>query len=154
MRAATRAPALSGGRCLSLRGRSIQRQLSRGRAALEHNRLVAESGEGELAEVRETDLSVKAAKNRYSLFVEGTMAANEALKRTFPYNLINASGSVDEVKAIVMSELAYQSSLELAEDTYNAIKHIPTVSARPRRGRSGCSEAAAAAAAAAPASPC
>ena len=29
---------------------SIQRQLSRGRAALEHNRLVAESGEGEPAE--------------------------------------------------------------------------------------------------------
>ena len=114
---------------------SIQRQLSRGRAAVEHNRLVAETGEGELSEVRETDLSVAAAKKRYHLFVEGTMAANEALKRNFPYNLINASGTIEEVKSIVMSELAYQSSLELAEDTYNAIRHIPTSSEITRHAR-------------------
>ena len=114
---------------------SIQRQLSRGRAALEHNRLVAESGDGELEEVRETDMSVKAAKNRYSLFVEGTMAANEALKRSFPYNIINASGSIEEVKTIVMQELAYQSSLELAEETYNAIRHIPTAAEITRHAR-------------------
>ena len=70
------------------------------RLALEHNRRVNDSGEGELAEVRETDLSVKAAKQRYMLFVDGTMAANEALKRSFPYNLINASGTVAEVKPL------------------------------------------------------
>lgn len=80
-------------------------------------------------------MSVKAAKERYRLFVEGTMAANEALKRSFPYNLINASGSVGEVKAIVMSELAYQSSLELAEDTYNAIRHLPTAAEITRHAR-------------------
>ena len=114
---------------------SIQRQLARGRAAIEHNKLVAESGEGELQEVRETDLSVKAAKRRFQLFVEGTMAANEALKRSFPYNLINASGSISEVKSIVMQELAYQSSLELAEDTYNAIRHIPTAAEITRHAR-------------------
>ena len=56
---------------------SVQRQLSRGRKALEHNKQVDECGEGEYVEVRETDLSVKAAKQRYRLFVEGTMAANE-----------------------------------------------------------------------------
>ena len=43
------------------------------------------------------------------------MSANEALKRTFPYNLLNASGTVEHVKEVVMQELAYQSSLELAE---------------------------------------
>jgi len=53
---------------------------------------VEEAGEGELMEVRETDLSVKAARQRYRLFMEGTMAANEALKQTFPFNLINAAG--------------------------------------------------------------
>jgi len=114
---------------------SVQRQLSRGRKALEHNKLVEESGEGEMEEVRETDLSVKAAKTRYRYFVEGTMAANEALKRSFPYNLINASGSVEEVKAVVMQELSYQSSLELAEDTYNAIRHIPTAAEVTRHAR-------------------
>ena len=104
---------------------SIQRQLSRGRLALEHNKAAAESGEA-LVEVRPTDLSVAAAKQRYRLFVEGTMEANEVLQQSFPYNLINASGSIDEVKQVVIHELSYQSSLELGEDTYNAIKHIPT----------------------------
>ena len=99
---------------------SVQRQLSRGRKALEHNKQVDECGEGEYVEVRETDLSVKAAKQRYRLFVEGTMAANEALKRSFAYNLINASGSIEEVEAVVMQELSYQSSLELDEATYRA----------------------------------
>ena len=114
---------------------SVQRQLSRGRQALEHNKHVKESGEGDLCEVRETDLSVKAAKTRYRLFVEGTMAANEALKRNFPFNLINASGTVEEVKAVVLQELSYQSSLELAEDTYNAIRHIPTAAEITRHAR-------------------
>jgi len=114
---------------------SVQRQLSRGRKALDHNKLVTETGEGELEEVRDTDLSVKAAKQRFKLFVDGTMAANEALKRSFPYNLINASGSVEEVKNVVMQELSYQSSLELAEDTYNAIRHIPTAAEITRHAR-------------------
>ena len=104
---------------------SIQRQLSRGRLALEHNKAAAESGEA-LVEVRPTDLSVAAAKQRYRLFVEGTMEANEVLQQSFPYNLINASGSIDEVKQVVIHELSYQSSLELGEDTYTAIQHIPT----------------------------
>ncbi len=45
------------------------------------------------------------------------------------------TGSIEEVKAIVMSELAYQSSLELAEDTYNAIRHIPTAAEITRHAR-------------------
>jgi hypothetical protein len=114
---------------------SVQRQLSRGRQALEHNKHVKETGEGDLCEVRETDLSVKAAKTRYRLFVDGTMAANEALKRNFPFNLINASGTIEEVKAVVLQELSYQSSLELAEDTYNAIRHIPTAAEITRHAR-------------------
>eukprot|EP00967_Tisochrysis_lutea_P020461 scaffold23234_cov28-Tisochrysis_lutea.AAC.4 len=62
------------------------------RQALEHNKRVEETGEGEKVEVRETDLSVKTARQRYRLFMDGTMAANEALKQTFPFNLINAAG--------------------------------------------------------------
>jgi len=105
---------------------SVERQLMRGRQATEHNKRVAETGEGEPLEIRETDLSVKAARNRYRLFTESTMAANEALNQTFPFNMINASGSIEEVRQVVMQELSYQSSLELQEDTYNAIKAIPT----------------------------
>jgi adenylate kinase len=114
---------------------SIRRQLSRGQQALEHNKQVEEAGEGELMEVRETDLSVKAAQTRYRLFVEDTMAANDALKRLFPFNMINATGTVEEVKHIVMQELAYQSSLELAEETYGALAHIPTAAEVTRHAR-------------------
>ena len=48
-------------------------------------------------QVRDTDLSVSAAKARYRLFTEGTMKANEELKRCFPYNLIHAQHGVEEV---------------------------------------------------------
>jgi adenylate kinase len=114
---------------------SIRRQLSRGQQAVAHNQQVGETGQGELMEVRETDLSVKAAQTRYRLFVEDTMAANDALKRLFPFNMINASGTVEEVKHIVMQELAYQSSLELAEETYKALAHIPTAAEVTRHAR-------------------
>ena len=63
------------------------------------------------------------------------MRANEALKQSFPFNIINASGSVDEVRHVVMQELSYQSSLELQEDTYAAIKHIPTAAEVTTRAR-------------------
>lgn len=56
---------------------------------------------------------MKAAKRRYRMFAESTMAANEALKQTFPYDLINASGSIESVRTGVMQQLAYQSTLEL-----------------------------------------
>lgn len=114
---------------------SIERQLSRGRQALENNKRVAETGEGELLEMRETDLSVKSARNRYRLFVEGTMAANEALKQSFPFNLINAAGTIEETRQVVMQELSYQSSLELQEETYDALKHLPTAADVSKRAR-------------------
>ncbi len=108
--------------------------------------------------MRETDLSVKAAKDRCAchhlpshvaitgdlhvisrhlprsavlpradrLFVEGTMAANEALKRSFPYNLINASGSIQEVRSIVMQELAYQSCKQRHPRTAVVGSHLYT----------------------------
>ena len=77
-------------------------------------------------DVRETDLSLKAAQTRYRLFVEDTMAANDALKRTFPFNIINASGTVDEVKSIVMQELAYQSSLEVCPRNESSLECLQT----------------------------
>jgi len=114
---------------------SVERQLWRGRQAVEHNKKARETGEGELVEVRETDLSVKAARNRYRLFAESTMAANEALNETFPFNMINAAGTVQEVRQVVMLELSYQSSLELQEETYNAIKVIPPAAELAKRAR-------------------
>ena len=115
---------------------SIRRQLFRGQKAIDHNeRLASGEAKGEPAEVRETDLSLKAAQTRYRLFVEDTMAANEELKNAFPFNIINASGTVDEVRQVVMQELAYQSSLELAEETYETLRHIPTAAEITKHAR-------------------
>lgn len=37
-----------------------------------------------------------------------------------------ASGSIEDVEKEIIRELAYQSSMELSADTYEAIKNIPT----------------------------
>lgn len=41
------------------------------------------------------------------------MAANDVLKKSFPFDMINASGTIEAVRVAVMQQLAYQSSLEL-----------------------------------------
>ncbi|KAL6054376.1 adenylate kinase [Balamuthia mandrillaris] len=108
---------------------SIRRQIHRGKMALEHNARIRESGDAELLsqliEVRETDISVKAAKVRFETFNEQTLKCLSSLKELFPYNVIDASGSIEEVQRIIAKELKYQSSLELNQDTYNTLKDIP-----------------------------
>ena len=44
------------------------------------------------------------------------------LKSFFPFSLIDAMGSLDEARAQIMRELRYQSSLDLDEATYAAIR--------------------------------
>ena len=44
------------------------------------------------------------------------------LKQYFPFSLIDAMGSLEECKAQIARELRYQSSLDLDEATYSAIR--------------------------------
>ncbi len=104
---------------------SVQRQVRRGRQAIEHNEHVRESGEGSLFEVRPTDLTEEAARNRYRVFKERTYDSLRALREVFYYHYINGSGTVEEVQNRVLKELQYQSSLELEEETYDFIAGIP-----------------------------
>ncbi len=104
---------------------SMRRQLLRGRRAVEHNEAVRESGEGALFEVRPTDLTEEAARNRYRVFKERTYDSLRALREVFYYHYINGSGTVEEVQARVLKELEYQSSLELEEETFDLIADIP-----------------------------
>jgi len=105
---------------------SVRRQLARGKHALEHNTRVQETGQGDLLEVRQTDTSVQAARSRYKVFSEQALDALSSLKKEFPYHVIDASGTIDSVEKEIARELAYQSSLELKQATYEAIREIPT----------------------------
>jgi adenylate kinase len=104
---------------------SVRRQVLRGRQAQENNLRVRESGEGELMEVRPTDTSEEAARNRYRTFKETTYESLKALREVFYYHYINAFGTIAEVQARVLEELQYQSSLELEEETFDFLSNIP-----------------------------
>ncbi len=104
---------------------SVRRQVLRGQQALENNVRVRESGEGRLMEVRATDTSEEAARNRYRTFKELTYESLKALREVFYYHYINGLGSIEEVQARVLGELQYQSSLELEEETYDFLSDIP-----------------------------
>ena len=107
---------------------SIERQLIRGKQILEHNKEVRETGVGELMEARATDLDPEKAKRRYQVFKEQTWDALQSLQQTFHYHFINAEGAVAEVEQNILSELSYQSTLELDPATYDRLKDLPLAS--------------------------
>jgi adenylate kinase len=104
---------------------SVRRQLLRGQRTIAHNAEVEASGVGESWEIRKTDLEEDAAHRRYKTFKESTYDSLTTLREVFHYHFINAHGSVIEVQQRIISELKYQSSLELDEATYDRISSIP-----------------------------
>ncbi|MEX1049781.1 MAG: nucleoside monophosphate kinase [Akkermansiaceae bacterium] len=104
---------------------SIVRQLKRGRETLAHNAEVRQAGIGELEEERATDFDPDLARNRYRTFKEKTYDALVSLKQIFHYHFINAQAPIDVVQRNIISELEYQSSLELDPRTYDTLRHIP-----------------------------
>ncbi|MEM9365640.1 MAG: nucleoside monophosphate kinase [Planctomycetota bacterium] len=106
---------------------SIERQLYRGRMAMLHNERAPSEGD-ERIPIRATDLDPVAAKRRYRVFKEKTWDALKSLKQIYHYHFIDAGGSVEEVEKNILSELAYQSSLELDPATYDAVRKLPLAS--------------------------
>ncbi len=104
---------------------SVERQLFRGRQIEKHNEEVRATGIGELQELRPTDLDVEAAKHRYRIFKESTWEALQSLREVFFYHLVNAQGTVAEVEQNILSEMKYQSSLELEPATFEMVRNIP-----------------------------
>jgi adenylate kinase len=107
---------------------SVQRQLQRGRMAQLANEQASTSGLGELRQVRKTDLSVEAARNRYRTFKEVTYESLTSLREIFHYHYVNAQLSIEDVQEAIVRELKYQSSLELDQTTYDLIAGIPIAS--------------------------
>ncbi len=107
---------------------SVHRQMQRGRMAQEHNKRMEETGSGQFEELRKTDLSVEAARNRYRTFKEITYDSLTSLRKIFYYHLIDAQQSIEEVQRNIITELKYQSSLELDQAVYDIIAKIPVAS--------------------------
>ncbi|MDG2125415.1 MAG: nucleoside monophosphate kinase [Verrucomicrobiales bacterium] len=107
---------------------SIARQLHRGREVTTHNEKVRRTGEGELLELRATDIDEAAARRRYVVFKEKTWEALQSLREQFFYHFINAEGTVAKVEQNILDELRYQSSLELDPRTFELLRSIPLAS--------------------------
>eukprot|EP00878_Enallax_costatus_P008241 GHUV01008615.1.p1 GENE.GHUV01008615.1~~GHUV01008615.1.p1 ORF type:complete len:600 (+),score=182.10 GHUV01008615.1:310-2109(+) len=105
---------------------SINRQMQRAELAQAHNRRVKDAGVGEqqLQEERSTDVAPEKARKRYQIFKQHYPAVLR-LKQFFPFHLIDASYSLSDTQEQITQELRYQSSLDLGEETYSAIRHLP-----------------------------
>ncbi|MDR2576738.1 MAG: nucleoside monophosphate kinase [Puniceicoccales bacterium] len=77
---------------------SVERQLGRGVQAKRHNENVRKTGEGTLIEVRKTDESPEAARDRFRTFQEQTADALNVLQEKFPCHRVNAEGSFEQVR--------------------------------------------------------
>jgi adenylate kinase len=104
---------------------SIARQLGRGRQIAEHNRKVAETGDGTAIDLRATDLSEELVRGRYQVFKEQTWTALTSLRQLYHYHFVDAEGPIAEVQANILKELKYQSSLELDPRTFQRLRVLP-----------------------------
>lgn len=113
---------------------SVRRQLHRAKEVQMHNLRVKDAGFGSLLEARTTDLDEKKARLRYSIFKHHYTTLLRLMQH-FPFTLIDAMGSLKECELQIAKELRYQSSLDLDEDTYALIAHIPLAKEVVRRSR-------------------
>jgi len=105
---------------------SIERQLKRGVAIREQNRRLRDKSLP-LLEERDTDASPEAGRKRYKIFRDH-YSTLQTLKKHFPFTMIDASGTIEEVQQNIIKEFKYQSSLELTQETYDMVQRIPLVS--------------------------
>lgn len=106
---------------------SVRRQLQRGRKVEQHNKLVEMTGQGDSIPVRPTDYDESLIRSRYKVFLRHFDALMK-LKKFFPFHLISAVGSIEDVMHAIWKEFEYQSSYELDQRTFDTIQHIPIAS--------------------------
>lgn len=103
---------------------SVRRQMLRATMAAQHNKRAADAGSEDIWNVRTTDVDDKKCRRRYEVF-RAHYATILRLKQYFPFSLIDAMGGLEDTRAQISRELRYQSSLDLDEATYAAIRHLP-----------------------------
>jgi len=107
---------------------SVARQLKRGRETKALIELAARTGKSPAPEDRPTDHDESLARRRYRVFKEQTWEALQSLKEIFHYHFINAQGPIAEVEQNILSELQYQSTLELDSRTVDRLRGVPVAS--------------------------
>lgn len=107
---------------------SVERQLKRGRQIIAVNQRVRDTGVGQLQEERVTDTNEESCRKRYRVFMEQTFHVLQGLKQVFHFHVINAQGDLASVERAIIGEFQYQSSLELEDETFDVIHHIPLAS--------------------------
>lgn len=107
---------------------SVARQLKRGRETKAIIEASARSGSHRRPEDRPTDHDESLARRRYRVFKEQTWEALQSLKEIYHYHFINAQGPIDEVEKNILSELEYQSTLELDSRTVDRLRGVPVAS--------------------------
>ena len=107
---------------------SVSRQLKRGRETKAIIEASARSGSHRRPEDRPTDHDESLARRRYRVFKEQTWEALQSLKEIYHYHFINAQGPVAEVEKNILSELEYQSTLELDSRTVDRLHGVPVAS--------------------------
>ncbi|KAI8074527.1 hypothetical protein BC940DRAFT_315137 [Gongronella butleri] len=83
---------------------SIERQLIRGRQIREHNKVVKQTGQGQMQEERATDFDEQLIRERYHIFRNNYDSLLQ-LRQTFPLHLIHAYGKIDQVFAKIEHQL-------------------------------------------------
>jgi adenylate kinase len=107
---------------------SVARQLKRGRETRAIIEEAGRTGSGEMPEDRPTDHDESLARRRYRVFKEQTWDALQSLKEIYHYHFINAQGPIAEVEENILSELKYQSTLELDPRTVDRLRGVPVAS--------------------------
>ena len=107
---------------------SVERQLKRGREIIAYNERMQETGVGMLLEERVTDLNEESCRKRYRVFMDQTYSVLQSLKEVFHFHIINAQGDIASVERAIRREFQYQSTLELDDETFDAIRRIPLAS--------------------------
>jgi adenylate kinase len=117
------------------REQSIRRQIHRGQQAQQHNERVTTIGIGTLETIRETDVNPSLAEERYKQFKSQVYESLKEIKDKFSFHFINADGGPESVQERILHELKYQSSLELADETFERVKAIPLAAEIIRNAR-------------------
>lgn len=102
---------------------SINRQMGRGHMMSVKNARARDAGSDNLVTVRNTDINEDYCMKRYQTFKEH-YGAILRLKDVFPFHVIDSMGSLDDTRKQIATELRYQSSDDLLEETYAAIRHL------------------------------
>jgi hypothetical protein len=115
---------------------SVRRQQQRAAVAQVHNKKLLDAGgaQEQLQPERATDVNTEKSRKRYQIFRQHYSAILR-LKQFFPFHLIDAMGSLADTQEQITQELRYQSSLDLNEETYGAIRHLPLASDLQRKAR-------------------